>query len=29
MAEPKQSNGWPTWLATLPAVGVALLPRVT
>ena len=26
---PKRSTGWRSWLATVPAVGVALLPRLT
>jgi hypothetical protein len=29
MDGPKQERGWRTWLATAPAVGVALLPRFT
>lgn len=29
MTEPKQTSGWRFGLATLPALGVALLPRLT
>ena len=29
MMEQKQSPGWRTWLATVPVIGVALLPRFT
>lgn len=29
MADIKQTSSWRSWLATLPALGVALLPRVT
>jgi hypothetical protein len=29
MTEPKQTSGWRSWLATLPAIGVAFLPRIT
>lgn len=29
MREPKQSPGWRSWLATVPAIGVALQPRLT
>lgn len=29
MANTKLSSGWRAWLATLPAIAVALLPRVT
>jgi len=29
MDAPNRSRGWRTWLATVPAVGVALLPRFT
>lgn len=27
--DPERSRGWRAWLAAVPAVGVALLPRVT
>jgi len=26
---PKQMTGWRNWLALVPAIGVALLPRFT
>jgi hypothetical protein len=29
MDSPKRARGWRTWLATTPAIGVALLPRFT
>jgi hypothetical protein len=29
MKEPERSGGWRNWLATMPAIGVALLPRFT
>jgi hypothetical protein len=29
MTEPNRTNGRRTWLGMLPAIGVALLPRVT
>jgi hypothetical protein len=29
MDSPKRTRGWRTWLATAPAIGVALVPRFT
>jgi len=29
MKEPGRTSGWRSWLVTVPAIGVALLPRLT